>query len=555
MQNHLLFLAFFLPFTASAQLFLNFSQTTTGPCQYDPAVEVTQPDDWDIYQTIDDQWDSPVDSSKCFSVTDLGASARLPLDEVDPQRPLFFRAKFDPIELNPDWPHDIHFSINAPFGDPTLNTGTDCPNGLCSGLLIGVEIPDEAGTGTVLRSYPLPIVQDGPVLDMTACFISERFGGTLREFIFKLTFDETDLSSSFYDLGFSSFEMDFEPPNLLPPSIQVTPGAGGEYEVNVGELVTPGFSQNFLFLYPDTTYPSLSDIGHIDCRPEPNLPEPQVINITADLFQSVVFQPFTQLRGDTVLGDSIRHTVNFINNGNDFCLSFVELVFEDNAHFLYGSGNVDLGSDRACMMFRKGASLTLLDEATFHYGHDGIGFLAVGSDAEIRLGENSALLIDNKFLLIDAGGKEEATLDIHLEPGQVLAFGKNGHLLRSQWNPRPMFLDVHMLGGTLDDSNLSAGERQLIRRIYPPTAEKFADDVRLFPNPNNGFFTVEINLPEAKTLTAEIMDLHGKTVSRKEGHFPKGINQWSFEEALVSGVYFVKISAGGERTVSKVLVK
>jgi hypothetical protein len=45
-------------------------------------------------------------------------------------------------------------------------------------------------------------------------------------------------------------------------------------------------------------------------------------------YQTLEIQPFTHLRGALVQGsDTLRHILNLVNNGGNFCLNFLDLIF------------------------------------------------------------------------------------------------------------------------------------------------------------------------------------------------------------------------------------
>lgn len=71
--------------------------------------------------------------------------------------------------------------------------------------------------------------------------------------------------------------------------------------------------------YDNLTYPSTSYFDYIDVSPNPNTTEVQIINLTINEGYTLLTQPYVQLRGAQVEGDTLRHEVNLINNGGILC--------------------------------------------------------------------------------------------------------------------------------------------------------------------------------------------------------------------------------------------
>lgn len=558
MKNRFSLFLLLFPFVLFSQsIFLDFKDVISGPCPFDPSVNITQLEDWRIYQTEDDTWDGIVSQNSCFEVQESGDLAIFPLDQIEAEKTLFIRAIFPPEEVIPDAFNGIQALVNPPFGTPELNLNVDCNNSICSGILVGVEVPDASGTGTELRMYPINAEMIDGEFDLLSCFATESIGGVVKEIIVKLSFEDPDISNTVLLLNQVNLIADFtyvplEEDILLPPDLF----DGQAYNFGILDIVDNTFSSFLMFKYHEPTYPSSQNPSFFEVRPEPNTETPQTINFTIEESFGVVFQPFTQIRGDTVVGDSLRHTFNLIDNGSEFCFVFViELIFEDNANFIYNSGHLEFKNPKACMMFRRNSHLILGDGAELNYGQNGAGMLAIYPDGGIDFGKNASLNIDGKFLLMGYPDRPKEELHIELRPGQSLTFGESASLSYPSWGAVPVHLNVHMLGGTLDDSNLSAEERQLIRRIYPATSDDFSENINLYPNPNHGAFNLEVNLPEAGNVQSEIFDVNGKLVSMREENFPKGISIWEIDEPLSSGVYFVKISSGGNSSVEKILVR
>lgn len=58
--------------------------------------------------------------------------------------------------------------------------------------------------------------------------------------------------------------------------------------------------------------------------------------------------------------DSVRHELNIINDGMDWCLGIIiDLVFNGNTNLIYGGGHLEFEGSTAYLMFLNGAELRL----------------------------------------------------------------------------------------------------------------------------------------------------------------------------------------------------
>lgn len=78
----------------------------------------------------------------------------------------------------------------------------------------------------------------------------------------------------------------------------------------------------------------------------------------------------------------------------------------------------------------------------------------------------------------------------------------------------------------------------------------------LFPNPNNGSFTVNLNTVSQNPLTIEVFDIRGRSIYRKSysnvsGEFREEVNL----NAVQSGMYMVNVTDGERRITKKIIVE
>lgn len=410
-----------------------------------------------------------------------------------------------------------------------------------------------------MRWYPMNQTPENNGL-FQFCFLSENFGGLLKYLIIQFKFKEELPAGSKLNLGYSSV-VEFTLANnlVVPNPLVVTEDFfdGTSYNATLGDLLGVGYIDNYLFVYSDSTYPSSQNLSYYDVHIDPNKSEPQDINIFGDEYSSVVFQPYVSIRGGFVDGDTQRHNLNLITNGMTFCMNqLTDLVFDDGTSFIYNYGDIHFGSYNACFMFRKGSRLKIGDGATFNYGNYGLGILAMFPDSKLEFGEDATLIVDGRMMLMGYPEAPEKELHIELKPGQKLVFSERSRLMRVPWANAPVHLNVHMLGGELDDSNLRPEDRELIRRIYPEVKGSLKDNLAVSPNPNSGTFEVRITANEPGQAGFQLFTLDGKAAGAPiQIALEKGINPIPLSWSVAPGVYLLRVNTGKDIATKKILVQ
>ena len=564
--SFLLFTLISIPLTCFLQIIPNnnFSDFETITCPYDSTVTITQPKNWRIYQTLNNKWDGPADSTICINAENDGQNnAVMDLGAIDPNKSIFVRGlvDFTPNQgLMSDWIYQAIGNIQYP-PDVQFKTSTDCPNNVCSGLIIGIEIPDSNFIGTNTRFYfDIPSTNHW-YGDFETCVPTEFFfQNTLREFIFKLTLEapSIDLNGKILEIQNAQLS-DWVFPEIVPAVIAApNTGGGTTFSVSLNEISNTYFNDNFLFKYWNpSVYPSPDNIYYTEAVPEPNTTEQSEIFVTVDNYSSVVFQPFTGLRGGLVEGsNTVRHTANLVSNGGDICLEqFIELVFDDGSKLIYNGGHINFEGTSACLMFQNKGALVVGENQTLYYGQNGKGILAWMPGGEIRLEKNSELVIDNTLWIFGLEDREyPPVFNIYLEPGNTLAFGENAYLVNHFSTAPNTQLNVYMNGGVLDDRKLNTSSRNLINRIYPKSAERFADNITVYENPVESDFNFAVIMEEAGKLNLELFDMNGRIILKGKLAVEQGINQIKYPlNNLAGGVYAIRLQSGGQYFTTKIL--
>ncbi|MBI1224297.1 MAG: T9SS type A sorting domain-containing protein [Bacteroidetes bacterium] len=542
----------------------NFNQFETIPCPFNDAVTIQTYKDWTLYQTLDDHWDGPIDSSICINLA-ATPSQGIDLQSVDINKPIFARCKFtesNKVYLSSNMLYNVSASTYN-FGNQVyLEGGTDCTENMCSGLIVGIQIPDEPGTGTHIRWYADIPSTDASIYGFDTCVPTEYFANNyLRELIIKMkpkagtTADQKIklYDSYFYSPGYPNYIS-----NIVAPQFTYT---GSSYQVPV-ELVSEfpnSWEFDFMLRYTNTsTWPSSMNPSYVEGIPEVNTPDPQTINLIVDQYQTFVPQPFAFLRGALVEGsDTIRHEVNLINNGGDMCLGgIIDFVFDDNTKYIHKGGHVNMEGLKSCMMFRNGGTFEVAEGVTMQYGQDGRGILALRSGGQMILDKGSTLLFDGTLWLqgIPTAKHPDPQFYLDLKPGTSLIFSKKAGVLNANSSSSDVKLNVFMNGGILDDSRLNPTARLLINRIYPKPSNHFSDNVKLIQNPSSALAQLEyISLGQEQVILS-LYDLQGRYIASKNFNTVEGHNHLDYDISdIVAGIYMLHIKSSNGSTSLKLI--
>lgn len=82
-------------------------------------------------------------------------------------------------------------------------------------------------------------------------------------------------------------------------------------------------------------------------------------------------------------------------------------------------------------------------------------------------------------------------------------------------------------------------------------------DVSVYPNPNNGVFTVSVNtLADEKNTNFILTDLAGRVIYKEQLDTHAGLNAYQINTSnIAKGTYFFEISNSQARTVKKIIVQ
>ena len=513
-------------------------------CIWDNTITFTTTKKYTAYQTTDNTFNGPIDSNYCVSLKYDEAFSGLsfwPAD-FDLSRSIYIKAQ---INVNEQIPleKDAVYTLEEDFlnGTDGLIFGNDCSELICSGLIIGITIPDSTLTSDTTRWH----IISGDSYDYNTCFATEKFEDQkLNSLIYKFTINP-DLAE---------VAKDYSPPYInqlgdvqLITDLTNVDGnyLGGEY--NVYDYYFLSYPIGVL-KYDNLTYPSTSYFDYIDVSPNPNTTDVQIINLTINEGFTLLTQPYVQLRGAQVEGDTLRHEVNLINNGGTFCVSVAEMIFDGNTHYIFKKGAMDLYSPMSCLMFRNGASIEIADDGHLAYGKNGTGVLGLGSGGTIKIGKNASLTINNRVSIIkNPNSVYSGDIYMNLNKGSKLTFGQGASITNDEKSLNGGHLCIYMNGGELDMSGLDDFSQQLIRLIYPEEEKTMSANMHIYPNPVQNSFTVEIVAAESSIGDIQISGLNGAVVFTKKYELDAGINAIKIQiPDLQPGAYTIQCKTNTE---------
>ncbi len=541
-----LFCCLLNPESFSQSYFFGTGVSQAGPCKYDSSVTIQSSSNWEVYQTQNDRWDGEIDSSRCISFK----NSKINVADIDPQKPVFVRYIMPTPNFHILWKNQLWANRYSPLsisGNTTfLLADSTCPDQLCTSVRMGIEIPDSAGTGTDIRWYSGNFARDPITFETGFCFPSEKFETQLiKEIYIRFQLDQVDSSST-----------------IIVPTLQVEEQFGYSLATSFTAISTfpmpPSVSVSFpiLMLHNDSTYPTIHNPYFIDVNLSPPSNRQETIFLNIEPFGFLTGQPFTELRGDTVEGgNGLRHQVVVVNRGGTMCFFFLEVIFRQGNGYRHESGKISFQHPSGCMAFHSGSFLEVADGQKMDYGNDPLGVLLLREGAEVRLGKQAELRIANR-LVLDAV-TEEGNVHIYLPPGRKLSFAASSRILigGKSANPRAKLI-VHLRGGELDDSELSASSRKHILRIEEGQLAHSLQSAGIRYSANGESPFVHLICDEKMSLELSLLDLNGRILWNESLQLDQGARQISLPVAgLAPAMYLLRLSDGEAVVGRKLLLR
>ncbi len=512
----------------------------TIPCPLDTNQIIITPKGWEVYQTQNDEWNGPR-LNRCINFFESTGSAYQHLifiNEIDTNHTLFVRMHLSDSTKIPIQ-HNTLFQLTGNiygFG-LEVETGNTCSGGFCSGLNVGIEIPDSTGSATDMRWYQ-GTFENYWGSNTGLCFPSEKFvnGNFIREIFFQFKVQQIPLPLNAY-LSFNSGVWE-----EWVWSQQVT------YinTYNIGpRRWSSGFYDNSIVLYPDSTYPSPAHVGYINVTPTPNTATADTIDVLVTSQAHFSFQPYTQLRAGTNISGTQNHILYFTNEGGEICFSFFEFQSHGGGGYFHKAGDLHMSGPMSCMMFSNGSTFLLGQGETLHYGREGEGFLVLLTGAKFIIEKDAELIIYNNLAIGQV--KDDETIGnvyMDLNKGSTLRFAPGSKLNNTMFSAGNPKLYIKMRGGILDDSGLSASDKLNIVRVYDEPNNNGNENLALLGNPVSNTLAYSW-ISNGSNVIIQVMDATGKILFSEQKEMAKGMN---FEEIKTNsfepGIYFLKVTEG-----------
>jgi hypothetical protein len=568
MKNRYYFLFFVtFPLSLFAQFFYPFDVNYNQPCAFNSAFNVSLPLNMQLFQTQNDLWDGPADSTLCITSTTVGNSCKIDLNLINIQKPLFAKINLrdQAVFLTPNIANTFHFNFQT-AGGVNWKPGVDCTNEMCTGARFEIGVPDTSGNLNVDSRFYTAFA-DEPLNDpsnlwygyVESCFPTEYFENQqLLEVILKIQIELVDATNPLRELRL--IQLFIEPLPFNDQLIRIKTLDQGDLPHDVLLYETTEQNQGYatVAMYdPNNGFPSVNNPSYIPATITPNPTEQRTINLIIPEFNSLHFQPFTYLRGDFVSGsDSLRHIVNLVNEGSNMCLNWFDFVFDNENSYIHNGGTIELNNNFSCMQFRNGSEMRIKKGKSLHYGNNGVGMLQLCNKGTIALEENASLVVDCILNLSECDNDAPPShIYMDLPKGANLVFTENSRLLNNFSKNQAMKLRINMLGGNIDDSGLPESDKWIIERIYPIAAPNLESNVTISPNPFTQYLNLFYLTNEEELVDITLIDLSGKIVFQQRKLFPKGVSASEFMLPLElnAGVYTFLFSNKKERIAKKII--
>ena len=110
-------------------------------------------------------------------------------------------------------------------------------------------------------------------------------------------------------------------------------------------------------------------------------------------------------------------------------------------------------------------------------------------------------------------------------------------------------------GFNLDGGSLNSWSLDICSSAPLAVEENEMQNFALFPNPNNGNFTIQFNSVSENPIQINVHDIRGREVFTKNynhsGLFSENLNL----DTLQAGVYLVTVQDGNKKVVKKIIIK
>ena len=125
----------------------------------------------------------------------------------------------------------------------------------------------------------------------------------------------------------------------------------------------------------------------------------------------------------------------------------------------------------------------------------------------------------------------------------------NGQMSAGNWTLRVVD-NFNLDGGSINEFRLDL----CVQGTLGVEEYQFSDFL-IFPNPNNGEFTIKLNSSSSSNIKVEVYDVRGRSIFNTVYSNTSEFNQTISLNNAQSGMYLVKVSDGERQTTKKIIVK
>lgn len=492
-------------FSAGEAVASNCSQITTSVY-----------DGWELFQTEDNNYNGIHTLDFCGAYADNAFK----YFNADLDKAIFIKNTVEQIPLEPNQSYTIQsenvFGYSADFSDPNL-----CGQGICQGAIIEVEVPDDPNDLDDLpeiRTHYLEAVYVDGLLRMP-CFASEYFENQkIVSFIIRV-----------FPQGIQG--------NIQYPYLELWKSEQIQ-EIDTAYLLDDVFNNNIYFyndfsaymvMHDPLSFPSAQNVTFAEAASDVDNTQVQDITIGMSNYSTLVFQPFTDIRGALIEGsETERHNVILTLENANVCITyyFFEIVMEPGDELAITKANVMMNHG-SCIRIEKDATLRINENSHFDYGYNGEGMIALNSGSSLILEKNASIEFNSIFSMWENPWEETpSNIEIYVNPGNKLVFGKYSSIANKSIDNR-MKLVIHANGGLVDLSGLSDEDLEHVIVVYP-TQSNDLEILQCTSLTADGSIFTAIHCTQEGKANYVITDMSGREIEKGEIKMNSGYNTFHF---------------------------
>jgi hypothetical protein len=155
-------------------------------------------------------------------------------------------------------------------------------------------------------------------------------------------------------------------------------------------------------------------------------------------------------------------------------------------------------------------------------------------------------LVDIVILSIHTGAEGKDFQQIYTMAGM----GDSEELVSYQYRDRSPLMGMNYYRLKQVDFD---GAYEYSKIVSIQLAEGFQNQVRIYPNPSNGSFTIQLDWLGSEGLTLKVVSLSGRTVVKRSFSQNESSKPFDFGQELEPGLYLILLEADGQQFVSRIL--